>query len=123
VPAPDHVILIVEDDPEVAALLADTLTPLGYAVHVAPTAGDGLIKAKIEQPDVILLDINLPDSSGASILARLREARPEAPIIMVTGNADEELARDTLQRGAFDYVMKPFHIDHLTRVLEAALAA
>ena len=117
-----RVILTVEDDPEVAALLADTLTPLGYAVHVAPTASDALIKAKIERPDAILLDINLPDASGISTLDHLRQVRPEVPIIMITGNADVELARDTLQRGAFDYVMKPFHLDHLTRVLEAALA-
>jgi DNA-binding response OmpR family regulator len=116
-------ILIVEDDTEVAALLADALTSLSYAVHVARTASDAVIKTKIERLDVILLDINLPDSSGTSTLARLRQARPDVPIIMVTGNADEELARDALQGGAFDYVMKPFHIDHLTRVVEAALTS
>jgi FixJ family two-component response regulator len=72
---------------------------------------------------LILLDINLPDASGTSTLDRLRQVRPETPIIMVTGNADVELPRDTLQHGAFDYVMKPFHIDHLTEVLEAALSS
>jgi DNA-binding response OmpR family regulator len=118
-----RVILTVEDDSEVAALLADTLVPLGYAVRVAQTAGDALMMAETERPDAILLDINLPDSSGTSTLDRLRQMQPDVPIIMVTGNADVELARDTLKRGAFDYVMKPFHIDHLTRVLEAALSA
>jgi FixJ family two-component response regulator len=49
--------------------------------------------------------------------------RPGAPIIMLTGNADEQLARETLQRGAFDYVTKPFNLDHLVRVVELALAS
>ena len=118
-----RVILTVEDDSQVAALLADTLIALGYAAHVARTAGDALMMAEIERPDAILLDINLPDSSGISTLDRLRQVRPDVPIIMVTGNADEELARETLSHGAFDYVIKPFNIDRLTHVLEAALAS
>ena len=118
-----RVILTVEDDSQVAALLADTLIALGYAAHVARTAGDALMMAEIERPDAILLDVNLPDSSGVSTLDRLRQVRPDVPIIMVTGDADEELARETLSHGAFAYVMKPFNIDRLTRVLEAALAS
>ncbi len=69
--------------------------------------------AETERPDAILLDINLPDASGTSTLDRLRQVRPEVPIIMLTANADEHLARDTLRRGAFDYVTKPFNLDHL----------
>jgi len=118
-----RVILTVEDDPEVAALLADALTALRYDVRVAHTAGDALMMAEMERPDAILLDINLPDSSGTSTLDRLRAMRPDVPIIMVTGNGDVELARDTLKRGAFDYVMKPFNIDRLTQAVEAALAS
>jgi two-component system, NtrC family, response regulator AtoC len=77
----------------------------------------------MDRPDVILLDINLPDASGTSTLDRLRQVRPNVPIVMLTANADEQLARETLKHGAFDYVMKPFNLDHLTRVLEAALAS
>jgi DNA-binding NtrC family response regulator len=75
-----------------------------------------------ERPDAILLDINLPDSTGISTLDCLRQVWPDVPIIMVTGNTDAELARDTLKRGAFDYVMK-LDLDRLARVVEVALAS
>jgi len=79
--------------------------------------------AETERPDAILLDIKLPDSSGISTLDCLRQVRPDVPIIMVTGNTDVEIARDTLKRGALDYVMKPFDLDRLARVVEVALAS
>jgi DNA-binding response OmpR family regulator len=66
----------------------------------------------------ILLDIALPDSGGTATLDRLRTLRPDAPIIMATANADEALACETLTRGAFDYIMKPFDFERLGRVLE-----
>ena len=71
----------------------------------------------------ILLDIALPDSGGTATLDRLRTLRPDVPIIMVTVNADEALACETLTRGAFDYIMKPFDFERLGRVLEAAVGS
>jgi DNA-binding response OmpR family regulator len=59
----------------------------------------------------ILLDIALPDSGGTATLERLRTLRPDVPIIMVTANADEARACETLTRGAFDYIMKPFDLE------------
>jgi two-component system, NtrC family, response regulator AtoC len=116
-------ILIIEDKLSVAEVIADALTPLRHNVSVAVTAGDALAIVAMDRPDVILLDVNLPDASGTSTLDRLRQVRPDVPVIIVTGNADEELARATLKRGAFDYVMKPFNIDHLIRMVDAALAS
>jgi two-component system, NtrC family, nitrogen regulation response regulator GlnG len=69
------------------------------------------------------LDINLPDASGTSTLDRPRQVRANVPIIKLTANADEGLARETLKRGAFDYITKPFNLDHLVRVVEFALAS
>jgi DNA-binding NtrC family response regulator len=115
-------ILIVEDELSVAEVIADVLTPLRHNVSVAVTAGDALAIVAMDRPDVILLDINLPDSSGTSTLDRLHQVQPDVPLIVVTG-ADEDLARDTLRRCAFDYVTKPFNLDHLVRVVELALAS
>jgi len=56
-------------------------------------------------------------------LGRLRQLRPDVPIIMLTANTDDELARATFRRGAFDYISKPFNIDHLVQVVEIALAS
>jgi DNA-binding response OmpR family regulator len=116
-------ILVVEDEAGVAELIAEALTQSNHDVHVAETADDAFTIAKIERVDVILLDTNLHDASGGSTLERLRQVRRDVPIIMLTAKADEELARDMLRHGAFEYVTKPFNLDHLIRVIEFALAS
>jgi DNA-binding NtrC family response regulator len=116
-------ILIVEDEPRVAEVIADVLRQFNHEPRMAESAGGALMMAELERPDAILLDIRLPDSSGISTLEVLRQVRPDVPIIMVTGNTDAELARDTLKCGAFDYIMKPFDLSRLARVVEIALAS
>ena len=115
------VILVVEDEAELLDLIAEMLERLGYDARLAGTAADAYAFATTERPNAILLDINLPDAGGTQTLDQLRLLRPDVPIIMVTANADESLARETLTRGAFDYVMKPFDMERLTQVLEAAI--
>ena len=116
-------ILIVEDEAAVAELIAETLIARGHEARVAVSAGHASMLVSTERPDLILLDINLPDSSGTFALGRLRQSRPDVPIIMLTANADDALARATLKRGAFDYISKPFNIDHLIHTVEVALAS
>jgi DNA-binding response OmpR family regulator len=117
------VILVVEDEVPIREMIAETVTQLHYDVRLAATAVEALTMAKSGRPDAILLDIALPDASGTSTLDQLRKLRPDVPIIMLTANSDEELARETLKRGAYDYIVKPFNVQHLARVLEAALAS
>ena len=76
---------------------------------------------KAERPAATPLDMNLPDANGTQTLDQLRLLRPDVPIVMVTANADLVLAREALHRGAFDYVMKPFDMERLGQVLEAAV--
>ena len=115
------VILIVEDEPALLEILSDMLERFDYDARLAGTAADAYAFAAAERPNAILLDINLPDATGTQMLDELRILRPDVPIIMVTANADEGLARETLTRGAFDYVLKPFDMDRIGQVLEAAL--
>ena len=115
------VILVVEDEPALREILSDMLERFDYDVRLAGTAADAYAIAASERPNAILLDINLPDATGTQTLDELRVLRPDVPIIIVTANADEGLARDTLTRGAFDYVLKPFDMDRIGQVLEAAL--
>lgn len=117
------VVLVVEDEPNIAEVTAEILEQLNHEVQLAATAGEAVAFVKRQRPDAILLDIILPDGRGTVVLDQLRTLRPDVPIIMVTANADEDLARETLRRGAVDYVMKPFEIAQLTRVIEAALAS
>jgi len=117
------VILIVEDEARVAELIAETLIQRSHEARVAVSAAHASMMVRTERPDLILLDINLPDSAGTVALARLRQLRPDVPIIMLTANTNEELARATLKRGAVDYISKPFDIEHLVRVVEFTLAS
>jgi CheY-like chemotaxis protein len=116
-------ILVVEDDEEVRKVIAETVGQLGHEVRLARSAAEALVATRAERPDAILLDIALPDSNETATLDRLRTVRPDVPIIVVTANADLDVARATLHHGAFDYIMKPFEAPHLASVLQAALAA
>jgi len=115
------VILVVEDEVRLLHVIAEMIERFGYDTRLAETAAEAYTFAAAERPNAILLDINLPDAAGTQTLDQLRLLRPDVPVIMVTANADATLARETLARGAFDYVMKPFDMGHLGQVLEAAL--
>ncbi|HUF92691.1 MAG TPA: response regulator [Candidatus Limnocylindria bacterium] len=115
-------VLVVEDEAIVLDLLTEFLASQGYEVVGTRGAADAFTMMEVAPPDVLLLDINMPLVDGVTALRRVRALYPEVPVIMVTANVDETVARETLQRGAFDYVLKPFDFAHLIRVVEAAVA-
>ena len=114
-------VLVVEDERDVAAVLHDALIDLGYAVRLAEDGAAALAIVPTYRPDVVLLDLALPELAGDVVLERLHETDPALPVIVVTGNADVERARSTLAAGAFDYLAKPFDLEALARVLAAAV--
>jgi len=114
-------VLVVDDEPHVAGVLRDVLVDFGYVVETALTGGDALTLAPLYRPDVILLDLNMPGIPGETALNLFREIDPTVPVIIVSGNHDEAIARATLAMGAFDYVRKPFDLGALERVLAASL--
>jgi DNA-binding NtrC family response regulator len=119
--APVARVLAVDDDPMILELLTAALTPRGYEVVTVENGGDALMLLEASAVDVVLLDVGMPGLDGMSALRRIREVHPALPVIMLTGNVDVAVGRDSLQRGAFDYVTKPVDFDHLVRVLEAAV--
>lgn len=119
---PSGRLLVVDDEIEITAVVEEHFTALGYQVDVANHGAAALIQAAAQRPDVVLLDIDMPEVSGEEVLDRLRALDRTVPIVMLTGNADEDLARKFLKRGAFDYVAKPFQLDALEHVVDAALA-
>ncbi|MFC4640380.1 response regulator transcription factor [Deinococcus hohokamensis] len=104
---PAQRLLIIEDDPDIARLLTLDLTDHGYQVIHAATAMDGLIQAREQHPDLILLDLGLPDFDGSTVLTRLR-ASSNVPIIVVTARGSVEEKVQMLTLGADDYVVKPY---------------
>jgi DNA-binding response OmpR family regulator len=116
------IVLVVEDHADTLDLIAEMLRRFSYQVRTAVTAGQAVRSVAADRPDAILLDVKLPDAAGVAGLEQLRRVLPDVPIIMLTANTDAAVARETLKRGAFDYITKPFDVDRVRSVLEAALA-
>jgi DNA-binding response OmpR family regulator len=112
-------ILVVEDEPLIVGLLRTYLSGLGYEVEVATNGGDALMLSELNRPDAVILDLKLPDMSGAEILGRLRAADDSIPVLMLTANTDEAVARGLLKAGALDYICKPVRLE----ILEVAVTA
>ncbi len=106
-------ILVVDDEPEVGELLADFLGLQGYQAITAVRALDGLEKVKSEKPDLVLLDIMMPEIDGLECLRRIRKMSPETIVIIISGIKDEKIAKDAIRQGAYDYIAKPFDLDYL----------
>ena len=119
----DGQLLVVDDEHEITELLEEHFRASGYRVDVAHDGAQALVMAAARRPDAVLLDVNMPGLDGSEVLARLRAIDPTVSVIMLTGNDDEDLARQLLRAGAFDYVPKPFQLDMLERVVAAAVAA
>jgi DNA-binding response OmpR family regulator len=113
-------ILIVEDDADIIRLLKLELEEAGFEVLGAETGVRGLSAAREEAPDLIVLDLGLPDLHGIEIARRIRKTS-ETPIIILT--AADELATkvDLLNAGADDYLVKPFHVDELVARIRVQL--
>ena len=114
-------VLVIDDEPDMVDLLRQILAEAGFDVICALNGGDGLMLEDFEQPDLILLDLTMPGLSGFDVLRRVRSARPDVPVIIVSGQADLKLARATLECGAANYLPKPFDPDHLIDAVVAAL--
>jgi len=114
-------VLVVEDEPQVALLLHDALQDFGCEVRVAVDGHEAVSLVAEYRPAVVLLDLWLPGLPGESVLETLRREVPTVPISIVSGNRDADRARVLLQRGAFDYVSKPFELPILERAIAAAV--
>jgi len=99
--------LIIDDEVQIRRLLRVVLEAENYQVREAKTGQEGLTEAAIRRPDVILLDLGLPDMEGLAVLKRLREWS-EIPVLVLTVRDDEQEKVTALDAGAEDYVTKPF---------------
>jgi two-component system, OmpR family, KDP operon response regulator KdpE len=115
-----HAILVVDDEPQLRRLLRATLTAEGFRVIEADTARRALIEAASHKPDLILLDLGLPDADGQTVVAGVREWSA-MPIVVLSARTDERQKIVALDAGADDYVTKPFTVGELLARVRAAL--
>lgn len=113
-------VLVVEDDPAIGRVLSRSLSDRGDVVTVATDGASGLAVALREQPEVVLLDLGLPDLSGLEVLTMLR-AVSQVPVIVITAQDDDRTVVKALDSGADDYLVKPFGSDQLAARIRAVL--
>jgi two-component system KDP operon response regulator KdpE len=114
------VVLVIDDEPQIRRLLRVTLEANGYEIFDAATAHDGIVQAAQRRPEVILLDLGLPDMDGVEVLKRIREwSRVPIIILSVRDREHEKIA--ALDAGADDFVTKPFSSGELLARLRTAL--
>lgn len=112
--------LLVDDEEDFVRLLAQRLQARDYPVLLAFGAEESLRRVAAEAPDVVVLDVNLPDGSGLDVLRRIRERWPLVQVVMLTGLADVTTAVAGMQLGAVDYLVKPVDVAVLADAIERA---
>lgn len=113
-------ILVVEDDAETRSVVVRELTARGYAVDIAVDGTSALRRWERRRPDIVLLDLGLPDLDGLQVIRRIRR-EATTPIVILSGRYEEREKVEALERGADDYVTKPFGVDELNARLRLAL--
>ncbi|QGJ71461.1 Acetoacetate metabolism regulatory protein AtoC [Planctomycetales bacterium 10988] len=113
-------LLAIDDDPSVLLLLRRTFSPPQVELHTAQTAKEGLELAQSDPPDVIILDIVLPEMSGLECYQRLRDIDARIPVIFITASTNSSTAIEAMKMGAYDYVSKPLDVRHLRSLVNRA---
>jgi two-component system NtrC family response regulator len=114
-------ILIIDDDRTICSSLQAVIEKIGHESDCAHSLADGNKKATTEPYDVVLLDVNLPDGNGLSLLPKLKNTPSFPEVIIITGEGDPDGAELAIKNGAWDYIEKPFSVDGITLPLVSAI--
>src|SRR5262249_51783812 len=115
-------VLLIDDDPDLIAGQVRRAFPAPpHCVEVAGTGADGLARARAGPPDVILLDLRLPDQSGLEVYRQVRPIDAPTPVIFTTMTKGAAAAIEAMKEGAYDYLFKPIDLNQLRRVVGEAL--
>ena len=113
-------VLVVDDEPPIRRFLRTSLSAQGYRVHEAERGAEALERIRRDRPDVVVLDLGLPDMDGLSVIETVRR-ESSVPIIVLSSRNDEQAKVDALDLGADDYVTKPFGMEELVARIRTAL--
>jgi len=114
-------ILIVDDDVDMGWLLQNLLRSLDCDFQIANTGKEALAFLKREVPDLIFLDIKLPDMSGMRVLKEVRENNQKSPVVVITSFGTEELRREASEWDVLHFLNKPFEVEKIQRIAQEAL--
>src|SRR3954451_404744 len=115
-------LLLIDDDPDqLPDQMRQVFPAPAHRVEIAPTGSDGLERAGDGPPDVILLDLRLPDQSGLDVLKQLRQIDARIPVVLVTVVRSADSAIEAMRQGAYDSLLKPLDLQKLPLVIREAL--
>jgi len=117
---PDPVVVLIEDEPQIRKFLRATLAGQGYRLFEATTGADGVVEVGSRQPDVVIVDLGLPDMDGLDVIRRVREWT-DVPVIVLSARGQDRDKVVALDAGADDYVSKPFGAGELLARIRVAL--
>ncbi len=115
-------LLVVDDEPSILHFFRRAFPEPDVTLRTATSAGEGLKAVTSDRPDVVILDINLPDASGLETFRRIHETDPKIPVIFITGHSTTATAIEAMRLGAYEYLLKPLELDQLSDLVERAFA-
>ena len=116
-------VLVADDDPNIVLSLEFLMKRAGYRVRVARDGDEVLAAMEAEIPDLVLLDLRLPDGNGIDLLAEFHAVRPRTRVIVMTAHGTEMTEAEVTSAGAYALVHKPFDLDHVVRLTQRAAAS
>lgn len=117
----EHCILVIEDQEDLAELYEEAIKNSGHGVRTALSGEEGIAEFRAGGADVILLDMTLPEMHGAEVLREIRALNASVPVIIITGEASEQLHQQCERLGVHDYLKKPVDYDALLTSIKLAL--
>ncbi len=114
-------ILLIEDEETTARYLYSFFTNAGFTLVIAPSAADAIALVQTELPDIVLLDLQLPDVDGLTLLERMQKIQPELTVLILSGITDETIKKEALAAGAKEFVSKSATASHLLMLVDRAI--
>jgi len=119
--AQPETILIVDDDDSIRTLLTDFLGGEGYRIVEGKTGGEVLPALEREQPDLLIMDMRMPEQTGMQVLQNIKDKAIEVPVLLMTAYGTSNIAIQAIQNGAYDYITKPFDLDEVLLTVQRCL--
>ncbi len=116
-------ILVIDDEEDIHYSFERSFAPMGWKLSFASNGEEGLKLLARQAPDVVVMDIRMSGLDGLETLKRLRQSQPHLPVVMMTAHGTTQTAIEAMKYGAFDYLIKPFEVEQMQRVIAAALKA
>ena len=102
-------------------VLSRVFQDAGYKVITAVNGKEALTKVEKEEPELVILDLKLPDMSGIEVLSTIKKAKPGTAVIMISSYGTEEIRKEAMRIGAYDFIDKPFSVERILRTVRKAL--